>query len=488
MITVAEILTHVQVLETRGDLSLPLKGLSLDSRTLEAGFGFLAIRGHHQDGHDYMEAAAEAGASMILCEHFPAQISDQVVYVRVADSAEAAGEISSAFHGHPSRKMKVVGITGTNGKTTVATLLYQLYRSQGEAVGLISTVSVEINGQRRPSTHTTPDSLALQSLLHDMEAQGCRYVFMEVSSHAIDQRRIAGLEFHAGVFTNISHDHLDYHGDFRTYVEVKKRFFDQLPDKALALSNRDDRRGDYMLQNTRAQKAFYSLSRPADYKGKVLENSLYGLQMAIGEHQTHFLLLGLFNAYNLLAAFGVSQWLGMDPMDALRGLSRLQGAPGRMETLVSPRERLMGIVDYAHTPDALRNVLATIEQFREKDQRLITLVGCGGDRDQAKRPLMAELAARYSDQVILTSDNPRSEDPESILDDMESGLKPTQKKKVLRITDRREAIRTACLLARQGDIILVAGKGHETYQEIRGKRMDFDDRLVLKEQWESLDK
>lgn len=488
MKTVAEILIQVPVLETHGDLSRSLSGLSLDSRDLKPGYGFMALRGQTRDGHAYIDAAVKSGAIMILCEQFPEQFQEGVAYVRVEDSTRAAGLISAAFHDHPSRRVKLIGITGTNGKTTVATLLYQLYQSMGESCGLISTVSVEINGKSRSATHTTPNALALHALIHEMVKAGCRYVFMEVSSHAIDQQRIAGLEFDIGVFTNISHDHLDYHGAFSAYMEVKKRFFDGLPAGSSALSNRDDRRGEYMLQNTRARRAYYSLLRPADYKGKVQENSLFGLQMDIGEQSAHFLLLGLFNAYNLLAAYGVSQELGMDPTEALRGLSQLKGAPGRMETQVSDRDRILGIVDYAHTPDALRNVLVTIQQFREPGQRLVTVIGCGGDRDQAKRPLMAELGARYSDHLILTSDNPRTEDPESILTDMESGLKPGQLKKRLRIVDRREAIRTACLLARPGDIILIAGKGHETYQEIQGHRMEFDDRRVLKEQWETLDK
>ncbi len=485
---ILDIVESVELLAQHGDLNQQVAGLCLDSREVHPGFGYIALRGLQHDGHDFIEAAVAAGASLIVGERLPEQRVEGVVYLCVADAAQAAGWMGASFYDHPSRQMTLVGITGTNGKTTVATLLYQLFLQQGKAAGLISTVSIGINGSPRPATHTTPHALALQSLFYEMKQEGCQYVFMEVSSHAIDQQRIAGIQFDVGVFTNLSHDHLDYHGDFKTYMDVKKRFFDQLPATAYALANLDDRRAHYLLQNTRAKRAYYSLQSPADIKGKVLENRLYGLMMQVNAYEAHFLLLGLFNAYNILAVFGVAQWLGMDPLTALSGLSKLRGAPGRMETQISTKDRILGIVDYAHTPDALRNVLVTIDQFREDGQRLLTVLGCGGDRDNAKRPLMAALAARYSDQVVLTSDNPRGEDPESILDDMEKGLEMGQKKKVLRIVDRREAIRTASMLAGPGDIILVAGKGHETYQEIRGKRMEFDDRWELKKQWEALDK
>jgi UDP-N-acetylmuramoyl-L-alanyl-D-glutamate--2,6-diaminopimelate ligase len=385
--------------------------------------------------------------------------------------------------------MKVVGITGTNGKTTVATLLYKLFEGLGFKCGLVSTVQNHIHQTVVPSTHTTPDPISLQALFHKMASAGCTYVFMEVSSHAIHQQRIAGIQFTGGIFTNITHDHLDYHKTFDEYLRVKKSFFDQLPTTAFALTNADDKRGMVMLQNSNARPlATYSLRMPATVKGRVLENLLTGLVMNIDGTETHFRLIGTFNAYNLLAVYGAALMLGADKMETLAVLSALTGAPGRFETYLSSKEKVLGIVDYAHTPDALLNVLATINQLRTYGQRLVTVIGCGGDRDTTKRPLMAAAACEHSDQTILTADNPRSEDPEAILNDMEQGLNTVQKRKRLRITDRREAIRTACALAQPGDIILIAGKGHETYQDIKGVKHHFDDREELTRSFDTLEK
>jgi len=384
--------------------------------------------------------------------------------------------------------MKVVGVTGTNGKTTVATLLYKLFEQLGYKCGLISTVQNHIHNEVVPSTHTTPDSISVQSLLAKMADAGCSHVFMEVSSHAIHQKRIAGIDFTGAIFTNITHDHLDYHKTFDEYIRVKKKFFDDLSSKAFAVTNADDKRGMVMLQNTEAAKNTYSLKMPATFKGKVLENNLSGLVMNVDNHEAHFRMIGTFNAYNLLAVYGCAVLLGEDKMNILALLSNLHGAAGRFETYMSDNEKVLGIIDYAHTPDALINVLATINQLRTKGQQLITVVGCGGDRDSAKRPIMAEVACEHSDKTILTSDNPRSEDPEQILNEMEAGLSFAQRRKALRISDRKEAIKTACTLAQPEDIILVAGKGHETYQEIKGVRYPFDDREVLKQNFELLNK
>jgi len=391
------------------------------------------------------------------------------------------------FYGQPSEKIRLVGVTGTNGKTTVATLLYKLFSALGHTCGLISTVENHIGAEVVPATHTTPDPVSLQALFRKMADAGCSHVFMEVSSHAIHQHRIAGIRFDGGIFTNITHDHLDYHATFDEYIRVKKLFFDGLDKQAFALTNADDKRGMVMLQNTKAERKTYSLRIPADFKGKVLENELDGLQMNINKTDVHFRLSGLFNAYNLLAVYGAAELMGEDKMEVLALLSNMKGAPGRFETYRSVNERILGIIDYAHTPDALLNVLATIKQFGGQRQ-LITVVGCGGDRDKTKRPVMAEVACEHSDKVILTSDNPRSEDPEAILNDMESGLSFGQKKKTLRITDRREAIKTACSLAHEDDVILVAGKGHETYQEVKGVRHHFDDKEVLQEMFALLEK
>jgi UDP-N-acetylmuramoyl-L-alanyl-D-glutamate--2,6-diaminopimelate ligase len=471
-----------------GDAVGEVSALVIDSRKAAPGIAFIALRGTTVDGHEFIATAVEKGAAVIVCEEVPAQKTNGVTYVVVRDSAEAAGLLADAFYESPSAKLTVVGVTGTNGKTTCATLLYQLFTALGYKCGLLSTVENRIGEEVAPSTHTTPDAIAVHCLLGRMADAGCTHAFMEVSSHAVHQKRIAGIRFAGGVFTNISHDHLDYHNTFDEYIRVKKAFFDGLPSTAFALTNIDDKRGAVMLQNTAAEKLTYSLRTPANVKGKILENGLAGLVMQVNGTEAHFRMIGTFNAYNLLAVYGAAIALGEDTVCVLAELSALHGAPGRFETYRAPKTGVLGIVDYAHTPDALLNVLTTIGSMRTGPQQIITVVGCGGDRDTTKRPLMAEVACEKSDRAVLTSDNPRTESPDAILDDMIDGLSSTQKRKMLRIADRREAIRTACALAGAQDIILVAGKGHETYQEINGVKHPFDDRIVLTEAFAELDK
>ncbi len=482
-----DILNDTKVTTITGQTDRDVTGLCIDSREVAADNAFIALKGVHADGHAFIEKAIALGATTIICEIIPPDVNTEVTYVQVPDSHTAAGSIASAFYQHPSHRMKVTGITGTNGKTTTATLLFGLFRRLGYKCGLISTVQNHIDDQAETATHTTPDAVSIHQLLARMYHAGCTHVFMEVSSHAIHQQRIEGIRFAGGVFTNITHDHLDYHQNFDEYIRVKKSFFDHLPTTSFALTNSDDKRGMVMLQNTQARQYTYSLRTPATFKGKVLENNLSGLVMQVDDHETHFRITGTFNAYNIMAAYGTAMLLGQEEMQALSVLSDLKGAPGRFETYLSDREKILGIIDYAHTPDALLNVLATINQLRT-GQQLITITGCGGDRDKIKRPVMAEVACAHSDRVILTSDNPRNEDPETILDDMEKGVSAAYRRKVLRITDRKEAIKTACTLAHSGDIVLVAGKGHETYQEIAGVRHPFDDRAMLLETFKLLDK
>ena len=488
MPALSNILTNLSPKQLRGNPEVEIKDLSIDSRKVSAGTAFIAVRGSVSDGHQYIAKAVELGAVAIICEQLPSEMIEGITYVQVTNSSYAAGLAASNFYGQPSKKMKVVGVTGTNGKTTVATLLYKTFRELGHICGLISTVQNHINDEVISATHTTPDAISVQSLLSKMAEAGCTHVFMEVSSHAVHQQRIAGIDFSGAIFTNITHDHLDYHKTFDEYIRVKKKFFDDLSAEAFALTNVDDKRGAVMLQNTKAEKNAYSLKIPATFKGKVLENNLTGLVMNVDNHEAHFRLIGTFNAYNLLAVYGASVLLGEDGMNVLAVLTNFSGAVGRFETQMSSKDKVLGIVDYAHTPDALINVLATINQLRTKGQQLITVVGCGGDRDKTKRPIMAQAAAEHSDKAIFTSDNPRGEEPEDILNEMEAGLTGPQKRKVLRITDRREAIKTACALAQHEDIVLVAGKGHETYQEIKGIKHPFDDREVLKEAFELLNK
>lgn len=483
-----DILKDVQVLKTVGNTAAEVLELSIDSRKAKSGTAFIAVKGTQVDGHAFIDKAVEQGASVIVCEVLPESIKETVVYIQVKDSAAAVGQMADAFYNQPSAQLKVVGVTGTNGKTTTATLLYELFEGLGHKCGLISTVQNHIHNKAETSTHTTPDAISVHALLARMAEADCEYVFMEVSSHAIHQRRIEGIRFVGGIFTNITHDHLDYHKTFDEYIRVKKSFFDGLPASAFALTNADDKRGLVMLQNTKAQKCTYSLRVPAIIKGKVLENNLTGLIMSVDGQEAHFRMIGTFNAYNLLAVYGAATLLGADKMEVLSVLSDLHGAPGRFETYMSPNDKVLGIIDYAHTPDALINVLATINQLRVAGQQVITVVGCGGDRDKTKRPIMAEVACEHSDKAIFTADNPRSEDPEVILNEMEAGLTAPQRRKALRITDRKEAIKTACSLAQPGDIILVAGKGHETYQEIKGVKYPFDDRIVLTDAFKLLNK
>lgn len=467
-----------------------ITALTMDSRRVAPGSLFIAVRGTVTDGHQFIAKAIELGASAILCEEIPTDAPEHVAFVQVTDSARAMGLAAANFYGHPSKKVRLVGVTGTNGKTSVATLLFRLFRSLGYRCGLLSTVQNQIDDAVIPATHTTPDSITTNQLLVQMLERGCTHVFMEVSSHAVVQERIAGLHFAGGIFTNITHDHLDFHGTFDNYIKAKKGFFDQLPRAAFALTNADDKRGGIMLQNTLARKESYSLQTLGTFKGKILADGLFGLEMDIDDRRVWFKLIGRFNAYNLLAVYGAAVLLDEDPEDVLTQLSGLMPPPGRFEQVISP-DRVVGIVDYAHTPDALQNVLETIAEFSQESEagrlpqgrlpQVITVVGCGGNRDAAKRPVMAAIACKLSTRVILTSDNPRNEDPMAILEQMQAGVPPIDFKKTLTIEDRREAIERAVSLAKPHDVILVAGKGHETYQEIKGVKHDFDDRAVLRE-------
>lgn len=476
-----DILSNITILELHGNEDIQVKGLAIDSRKAQDGYVFIAVAGTQVDGHQYIDAAIKNGASIIICETLPALLSDSITYCQVKDSKKATGLLAAEFFGHPSKKLSLVGVTGTNGKTTSVTLLYKLFSSMGYKTGLISTIENKIGQASIPATHTTPDAISLNELLAEMVEANCDYAFMEVSSHAVDQQRIAGVHFKGGVFTNLSHDHLDYHKNFANYLAAKKQFFDNLPKSSFALMNIDDRRGNVMVQNTKAKKYPYALKRTAAFKAKIIENSLAGLQLDLDGTEFHGRLIGEFNAYNYLAVYATAMLLEMDRMEVLTALSSLLSAEGRFDYLYSESSQKTGIVDYAHTPDALEKVLTTINQLKKKNTQVLTVVGCGGDRDKKKRPIMADMACTYSNKVILTSDNPRSENPETIIEDMEKGVKITDRSKVLNITDRKQAIKTACALAQSGDIILVAGKGHEKYQEIKGVKNPFDDKEVLNE-------
>lgn len=472
----------------KGSTDTEVTDIQIDSRSVRPGAAFIAVKGVATDGHAFIEKAIESGASAIVCEQLPAHLRENVVYVEADNTAAAAANMAHNFFGQPSSLLKLVGVTGTNGKTTIATVLYKLFTALGYHCGLVSTVENRIGDRVLTATHTTPDSISLNRLLKQMHDEGCSHVFMEVSSHAVHQHRVAALVFAGGIFTNITHDHLDYHKTFDEYIRVKKSFFDSLPSSAFAISNADDKRGLVMLQNTNANRYLYSLKTVADFKGKIIENSLLGLVMNINEREVHFRLIGEFNAYNLLAVYGAAICLGEDREEVLRLMSVLSGAEGRFDYIVSPKEKVVAIVDYAHTPDALLNVLATIRKLKKGFEQVITVVGCGGDRDKTKRPIMAEVACEHSERVILTSDNPRSEDPEQIIKDMEAGLPTAARRKYIAIVDRREAIKTAISLAKPEDIILVAGKGHEKYQEIKGVRHHFDDKEVVGELFAMLEK
>jgi UDP-N-acetylmuramoyl-L-alanyl-D-glutamate--2,6-diaminopimelate ligase len=446
------------------------------------------VKGSATDGHRFIETAIANGAASVICEILPTNTDDNITWIQVGNSAVAAGFASHNFYGEPSLKVKLVGVTGTNGKTTIATLLWKLFTALDYKCGLISTVQNQVGNEVISSTHTTPDAVSVNELLSQMVNAGCEYVFMECSSHAIHQHRITGLQFTGALFSNITHDHLDYHKIFDEYIRVKKSWFDALPSTAFAISNADDKRGMVMMQNTAAKKYYYSLKTMADFKGKILDNSITGLHMMVNDIEVYFRMIGEFNAYNLLAVYGAAICLGEDKNRVLQLLSSLDGAEGRFDYMVSNNDKIIGIVDYAHTPDALLNILATIKKLRQGHERIITVVGCGGDRDKTKRPVMAEVACEYSDKVIFTSDNPRSEDPLEILKEMEAGVNVVARKKYITISDRREAIKTAVSLAVKEDIILLAGKGHEKYQDIKGVKNHFDDKEVLNEMFELLEK
>ena len=484
----SEILYKVHITAITGNTDVPITNVQIDSRQVTQGSLFIAVKGSASDGHHFIQKAIEQGALAIVCEVLPKEKKEDITFVQTGNSAEAAGLVAHNFYDQPSSKFKLVGVTGTNGKTTIATLLYKLFIGLGYSCGLISTIENLIAGKVISSTHTTPDAISLNMLLDQMSKEGCSHVFMEVSSHAVHQQRIAGLQFTGGVFSNITHDHLDYHKTFDEYITAKKGFFDKLSSSAFAITNIDDKRGMVMLQNTAAKKLTYGLKTLADFKGKILENSLTGLVMLVNEQEVHFRLIGEFNAYNLLAVYGAAICLGEDKHHILQTLSNTSGAEGRFDYTISAKEKIIGIVDYAHTPDALINVLGTIKKLKKGKEQVITVVGCGGDRDKTKRPVMAEVVCKHSDKVIFTSDNPRTEDPLKILADMETGLNTAAKKKYVSMPDRKQAIKTAVNMAQREDILLIAGKGHEKYQEINGVKHPFDDKEVLKEMFELLGK
>jgi UDP-N-acetylmuramoyl-L-alanyl-D-glutamate--2,6-diaminopimelate ligase len=479
MMKLKELIQHIEVTEVVGDADREITGINIDSRLVKAGHVFVAMRGTAADGHAYIGRAIEAGATAIVCETLPEALSDAVTYVRVKDSEDIVGKLATLFYGDPTSKLELVGVTGTNGKTTIATLLYKLFRKLGYKVGLVSTVCNYIDDEAVPTEHTTPDPITLNQLLGRMADEGCKYAFMEVSSHSVAQKRIGGLKFAGGIFTNLTRDHLDYHKTVENYLKAKKAFFDNLPRTAFALTNLDDKNGLVMTQNTRAKVATYSLRSISDFKGKVLEDGFEGMLMDFNRMEVNVHFTGRFNASNLLAVFGAACLLGKKPEDVLLVLSTLTPVAGRFDTIRSPKG-FTAIVDYAHTPDALVNVLTTIQEVLNGRGKIITVVGAGGNRDKGKRPLMAQEAAKYSDKLVITSDNPRFEEPQDIINDMLAGLGKAELERTVSIVDRKEAIRTACMLAEKGDVILVAGKGHEDYQDVKGVKHHFDDREILR--------
>lgn len=479
MTELKDILYKVTINSVVGSTSVQINTIDFDSRHMSHGDLFVAIKGTVSDGHQFIDTAIEKGAIAVVCETLPSNLQNGITYIEVESASKALAFMASNFYHNPSENLKLVGVTGTNGKTTVATLLYQLFKKAGFKVGLLSTVKIIVDNQEYKTSHTTPDSLTINKYLSLMNDEGVEFCFMEVSSHGIHQHRTDGLHFEGGIFTNLSHDHLDYHKTFAEYRDVKKSFFDNLPKEAFALVNIDDKNGLVMLQNTKARKFTYALKTYADYKAQILENQFGGLLLKINNNEVWTKLIGNFNAYNILAIYGTAELLGLDKVENLRIISELESVSGRFQYLISD-EKITAIVDYAHTPDALQNVLETINSIRTKNEELITVVGCGGDRDKTKRPTMGHIASALSTKVIFTSDNPRSEVPETIIEEIEKGVEPQNFKKTMSIVDRRQAIRTACQLAQPNDIILIAGKGHETYQEIKGVRSDFDDyKLVL---------
>lgn len=478
MMKLNDILSGVSTKQVIGNVGIDIADVQFDSRKIHAGALFIAISGTQSDGHAYIGSAVEKGAAAVVCEQLPGEQTENVCYIQVENSNEALGMIAANWNGNPSKQLKLVGVTGTNGKTTTATLLYQLFRSFGHKCGLLSTVVNYIEGEAVPATHTTPDPLELNALLAKMVEANCEYAFMEVSSHAVDQRRIGGLDFDGGIFTNLTRDHLDYHKTFENYLKAKKRFFDDLPKKAFALTNLDDKNGEVMLQNTKARKCCYSVRQTADFRAKILDDTLEGMTLSVGPHTVDVPFVGRFNASNLMAVYGAAVMLGKDEYEVLVHLSGLRPVNGRFEALRSPKG-FTAIVDYAHTPDALVNVLNTIKEVLRGRGEVITVCGAGGNRDKGKRPIMAQEAVNASNTVIITSDNPRFEDPQDIINDMLAGLDDEQKQSVITIVDRKEAIKTACKLAKKGDVVLVAGKGHENYQDIQGVKHHFDDHEVL---------
>ncbi|HJC95550.1 MAG TPA: UDP-N-acetylmuramoyl-L-alanyl-D-glutamate--2,6-diaminopimelate ligase [Candidatus Phocaeicola gallinarum] len=475
-----EILKSVNVCRWAGDLNIEVTGIQMDSRLVKPGCLFVAVKGTQTDGHAYIGKAIAGGAAAIVCETLPEQTDDKVTYVQVSDSEDAVGKLATTFYGNPTEKLDLVGVTGTNGKTTIATLLYEMFRRFGYKVGLISTVCNYIDGEAIPTDHTTPDPITLNRLLGKMADEGCKYAFMEVSSHSVAQKRIGGLKFAGGIFTNLTRDHLDYHKTFENYLKAKKAFFDGLPKSAFALTNADDKNGLVMVQNTKAKVATYSLRTLCDFKGKVLEDGFEGMLLDINNREVNVQFIGRFNASNLLAVYGAACLLGKQPEEVLIALSILRPVSGRFDAIRSPKG-YTAIVDYAHTPDALENVLNAIHEVLKGRGQVITVVGAGGNRDKGKRPLMAQESVKQSDKVVITSDNPRFEEPQDIINDMLAGLTKEDMRKVISIADRREAIRTACMLAQPGDVVLIAGKGHENYQEVKGVKHHFDDKEVVKD-------
>ena len=482
-----DILYKVHIEAVQGSTDIAIHKIEFDSRKIELNDVFVAIRGTLSDGHDFIEKAVNQGAIAIVCEEFPSKIINGVTYVKVENSNEALAHLANNFYDNPSSKLRLVGVTGTNGKTTIASLLYQMFKKAGYKVGLLSTVKIMVDETEYKATHTTPDSLTINYYLNEMVEVGCEFCFMEVSSHGVHQKRTEGLQFEGGIFTNLSHDHLDYHNTFAEYRDVKKSYFDNLPKSAFAITNVDDKNGSVMLQNTKAKKISYAIKSYADYKAQVLENQFTGLLLKINNYEVWTKLIGSFNAYNLLAIYAAAVELGIEKNEALRLLSELESVSGRFQYFIS-EGKITAIVDYAHTPDALENVLNTINDIRTKNEELITVVGCGGDRDKTKRPIMAKIASELSTKAIFTSDNPRTENPETIIEEMEKGVEAQNFKKTVSILDRKQAIKTACQFAQANDIILIAGKGHETYQEINGVRHDFDDLKIVKELLNQLNK
>lgn len=476
----AELLKAIQPLQIVGGTDIEIEEVNIDSRKIGTGHLFMAMRGTQTDGHVYIPGAIEKGAVAVLCEELPTEVNSKVTYIQVDDSEDAVGKVAHAFYGYPTKQLELVGVTGTNGKTTIATLLYKVFRYFGYKVGLLSTVCNYIDDEAIPTDHTTPDPVTLNRLLGRMAKEGCKYAFMEVSSHSIAQKRISGLRFAGGIFTNLTRDHLDYHKTVDNYLKAKKKFFDDMPKQAFSLTNLDDKNGLVMLQNTRSRKMTYSLRSLADFKGKVLESHVEGMLMDINNHEVAVHFIGKFNASNLLAVFGAAVLLGKSEEEVLVAMSTLYPVAGRLETIHSSKG-ITGVVDYAHTPDALVNVLSSLQEVMNGKGHIITVVGAGGNRDKGKRPIMAKEAVKGSDKVIITSDNPRFEEPQDIINDMLAGLDAKDMEKTLSIADRKEAIRTACMLAKKGDVVLVAGKGHEDYQEIKGVKHHFDDREVLRE-------